>query len=87
MNEDIKIDENECSKSIIDNSPLIRLGEAIDNGEFHGIVSKYKCDKCLRLAKWETYIGLPAIKIPCGNNCDGYLVLQHDNQHEILDDK
>lgn len=57
-------------------SPLIRLGEAIDNGEFPGIVSKYKCEKCGRDAEWETYIGIPMEKIPCGGNCNGYLVIQ-----------
>ena len=57
-------------------SPLIILGEAIDSGEFPGIVSKYKCEKCGRYAKWETYIGIPMKKIPCSSNCNGYLVLQ-----------
>lgn len=61
------------------NSPLARLGEAIDNGEFPGIVSKYKCDKCGRLAEWETYIGFPAGKLPCRGNCNGYLMLIYDN--------
>jgi hypothetical protein len=58
--------------------PLERLGEAIDNGEFSGITSKYKCEKCGRCAEWETYIGIPAMRIPCGNNCNGYLILQSD---------
>jgi hypothetical protein len=57
-------------------SPLIRLGEDIDNGEFPGIVSKYKCEKCGRDAEWGTYIGVPMEKIPCGSNCNGYLVIQ-----------
>lgn len=62
-------------------SPLTKLGEAIDNGEFSGIVSEYKCEKCGRCAEWETYIGIPIAKIPCGGSCDGYLVLQHDSEH------
>lgn len=62
-------------------SPLERLGDAIDNGKFPGIVSEYKCDKCGRRAQWETYIGVPAINIPCGGSCNGLLVLQHDNEH------
>lgn len=63
-----------------DESPLVRLGEAIDNGELQGIVSKYKCEKCGREAEWETYVGIPMKKIPCGGNCNGYLVLQYDNK-------
>lgn len=61
-----------------DKSPLARLGEAIDNGELPGIVSKYKCSTCGRAAEWETYIGFSATKIPCGGNCNGYLVLQKE---------
>lgn len=63
-------------------SPLIKLGEAIDNGEFPGIVSKYKCEKCGREAEWETYIGMPMQRIPCGGNCSGYVVLQQDNKRD-----
>ena len=62
-------------------SPLVRLGEAIDNGEFPGIISNYKCEKCGRYAQWETFIGLPMEKIPCGGNCNGNLVLQCDNKY------
>jgi hypothetical protein len=61
-------------------SPLAKLGEAIDNGEFPGIVSQYKCEKCGRYAEWETYIGIPITRLPCGGSCDGYLVLQHDGE-------
>lgn len=70
-------------------SPLVKLGDIIDNGELHGIVSKYKCDKYERCTEWETYIGLPAKKIPCDSNCDGYIVLQYDSEHdtEILNNK
>ncbi len=63
-------------------SSLEELGEAIDNGEFSGIVSKYKCEKCGRNAEWETYIGIPVMKIPCGGSCNGYLVLQRDNERK-----
>jgi hypothetical protein len=59
-------------------SPLEMLGDAIDNGEFPGIVSKYKCEKCGRCAEWETYIGIPMQKMPCGGSCDGHLVLQSE---------
>lgn len=57
-------------------SPLVKLGEAIDNGEFSGIVSNYKCEKCGRQTTWETYIGFPIEKIPCGSSCGGNLILQ-----------
>jgi hypothetical protein len=50
----------------------------MDNGEFPGIVSKYVCEKCGRNAEWETFIGIPLKKIPCGGNCSGYLVIQYD---------
>ena len=70
-------------------SPLERLGDAIDSGEFPGIVSKYKCEKCGRYAEWETYIGVPTIKIPCGGSCNGLLILQHENENssEVLSNK
>ena len=57
-----------------DYSPLARLGEAIDNGEFSGIKSNYKCNKCNREAEWETFIGIPKTSIPCG--CGGSLIIQ-----------
>lgn len=60
--------------------PLEALGEAIDSGELTGIVRNYKCEKCGRSAKWETYLGIPTKKIPCGSKCGGYLVLQQDKE-------
>jgi len=57
-----------------DKSPLVRLGEAIDNGKFSGIKSNYKCNKCNREAEWETFIGIPRSSLPCG--CGGNLVMQ-----------
>ncbi len=65
--------DSDCT---MEKSPLEKLGEAIDNGEFHGIVTRYKCEKCGRCAEWETYIGLPIKKIPCGGSCNGDLILQ-----------
>jgi len=55
-------------------SPLARLGEAIDNGELPGILTKYKCEKCNREAEWETFIGVPKTSIPCG--CGGSLIIR-----------
>lgn len=70
-----------CEES--EESPLVRLGMAIDNGELTGVVRNYKCEKCGRSAKWETYLGIPAKKIPCGSKCGGYLVLQHDEECDV----
>jgi len=58
----------------MENSPLEKLADAIENEDIDFPTFKYKCNKCNREAEWSIIIGIPMMEIPC--ECGGSLILQ-----------